>query len=152
METLLPPRFYTEGSHIVDVTCTDVDLDGWNDLVLSATRDYQGSRLVIWRNMGDGTGAFEDVTNEWAPNDWPEDWMFRAYVDDFNGDGWPDVFTSGYPVDKQKVYLNTGGNGFVTQESPNLFEELHIIDANNDGKTDLFTSNPEVPTTLYISN
>lgn len=136
--TLLPAEAYGPASSVVDAVCSDLDRDGWNDLIVSVTPEYTAGTFQIWRNRGDGTGALEDVTAAWAPNSWPTNWIPRVFVEDFNGDGWPDLFAYGHPTRNQRLYVNRGGGGFdeVVPPSPHL--DLRPVDADGDGRMDLY--------------
>lgn len=136
--TPLPTEAYGSGSSVVDVVCSDLDRDGWNDLVLSVTPEYTAGTFQIWRNRGDGTGTLEDVTAAWAPNSWPTSWIPRVFVEDFNGDGWPDLFTYGHPTLNQRLYVNRGGTGFDERQPPNSGLDLRPVDADGDGRMDLY--------------
>src|SRR5208282_4495842 len=74
------------------IACLDVDLDGWNDLVLSISPGGPGGGLLFWLNQQNGT--FADVTASRMPilptvsnpTSFP-----GLYVADFNHDGYPDI-------------------------------------------------------------
>jgi hypothetical protein len=161
--------------------CVAADLDGngTTDLVVT-TAGYDASRdaydALLWNN-GDGTfteGAWQAGIR--APG-----WHTGAAVADVNGDGRQDLFVAGYtdvndqlegsqagfPADhaamRDLLYLNVGGEG----EHPRFREvgrdvglEPHgldhglgaiFLDANVDGRLDLFVANDLDPNRLYLN-
>lgn len=134
MYTPLPEGPYSNTT-IVDVRCRDLDLDGWNDIVVSATENYERGQITLFQN--NKNGGFENITGSWLSNGWENGWIFRAFVADFNADGWLDIFPSGNP-DYQRIYYNNGGTGFTSSLPPADHLELYVIDANADGRSDLY--------------
>jgi hypothetical protein len=147
----LPAPIYGVGTNVVDIRCADFDNDGWNDLVLtviqkSPANSDAGGRTVFWRNNGNMT--FTDVTTTVAPSTWPgTTYPIKSYVRDFNGDGWPDVLTTGYGdpwngwwtsgQGGNAIFFNDGRGGFVRVAMENWWGPLWPIDVNGDGKLDL---------------
>jgi enediyne biosynthesis protein E4 len=109
-----------EGDHFIDITeaaglsgeahdgtsatWADLDCDGDLDLLVNNHReeDDLGQEMVAnemgpanpnqaWRNLGDGT--FESFTDE-LPAEWSEAFTFVSAVEDFTGDGIPDIYAA----------------------------------------------------------
>ncbi len=149
--------------------CAAADLngDGRTDIVLTTA---QGA-YVLW-NRG---GTFETTRlTTGAEND---SWYTGAAIADVNGDGRPDVFLSGYtdlrnPIPtslagfptnyaavRDLLYLNEGGSRFreagvaAGLESGILSHGLGalFLDANGDGRPDLYVANDEDPNQLYVN-
>ena len=131
---------------------TDVDRDGWPDLVVAG--DFGTSRL-FW-NQSDGT--FVDGT-ELAQIGGDENGMGLA-VGDYDGDGLPDLFftsiydgrvpaipNSGWGVSGNRLYRNLGGRAFEdTTDVANVRDGgwgwgAVFFDYDNDGDLDLAMTN-----------
>lgn len=133
----------------VEIRCADVDLDGWNDLVVSSNDNYVQPRISYWRNTHDRT--FEDLTSTHLPQEWPSlspgtVWVDELQVADLNGDGWPDLVGSGICVGT--IFVNMGSGRFAQQSNVlptrNLCDRAgqsnHLLlplDADRDGRNDL---------------
>lgn len=123
--------------NVVDARCSDVNLDGWQDLLLSVTYDssYSPARVELWINEGDL--AFRQATEEWIPNERTDGWVWTISLRDFNGDVWPD-FQLKYSGagGASPVYVNKGGTGFTVVDPGGTY--VVPVDADGDGRTDLF--------------
>ncbi len=139
----------------------DYDGDGLLDIYLisySQTPQPAGaSKLsdVLYRNNGDGT--FTDVT---AKAGIANSMLGMGLaVGDYNNDGWPDLYITGYGA--SKLYRNTGKGTFtdVTTQA-GVSNQLWgtssaFLDYDNDGYLDLFVCNyltydeKNLPCTLY---
>ena len=125
----------------------DYNGDGFMDIYLvsySQTPQPAGaSKLadVLYRNNGDGT--FTDVTERAGISN-----SMRGMglaVGDFNNDGWPDLYITGYGA--SKLYRNNGNGTFtdVTQhagvENSLWGTSAAFFDYDNDGYLDLYVCN-----------
>ncbi len=122
----------------------DYDNDGWMDIFLvnSGACDFwkpaKPVRNALYRNNRDGT--FTDVTKEAGV----AGTMFGMGVaaGDFDGDGWPDLYVTGYP--HCTLYRNNRNGTFtdVTRRAgvaaPNWCTSAIWFDYDNDGQLDLF--------------
>jgi hypothetical protein len=125
----------------------DYDNDGWLDiLVLTGSRfgDSPGDASNrLYKNNRDGT--FTDVTKEAGL--FRTGYWYGVTVGDYNNDGFPDIFISGYP--QNALYRNNGNGTFteVTKEAGLLCADRRFgsgctfVDYDRDGKLDLFVSN-----------
>lgn len=136
----------------------DFNLDGYPDLFVA------GPWPALYQN--EGNGRFRDVSALTSLGDlvpWP--YVFAAATEDFNQDGWPDLYLGRFML-QDMILLNRGGTEFVALDrdagldmvvgppasdkgfaDPGWVENtmgLGVGDFNNDGMPDVFigTGNP----------
>jgi len=117
----------------------DFNNDGWQDIYVS--KDREVNKNVLYRNNGDGT--FTDVS-EASNTDLYIDAM-SVTIDDYNNDGWLDIYVTNTP----------GGNAFLRNNGDETFTNIAItngtsfnsigwgavfLDAENDMDLDLYVS------------
>ncbi len=114
------------------IALTDVDGDGWTDLVIAGGTGVD--TLHIWRN--DRTGKLEHIRSLQAGP------IVQLAAADFDGDGDNDIVTiSGTAPDK--LWLNDGKGAFTatdlgwTSSGATAAAQLAVADLNNDGAPDL---------------
>ena len=114
------------------VAFVDFDLDGWLDLFVThylrydptkpcaqtsgrpdycGPEAYDGIASTLYRNRGDGT--FDDVTRA-AGIDSVARHGLGVIVDDFNGDGWPDVYVAN-DGHANSLWINQKNGKFVDE-------------------------------------
>jgi Na+-translocating ferredoxin:NAD+ oxidoreductase RnfD subunit len=146
-------------------TAADLDGDGHTDLVVSTTTGVD----VLWNT---GHGSFTQ-----APLPAPSGWFTGIAVADVNGDRRPDVFVAGYADPNEPVAgsiagfpTNLGGvrDLLFLNQADRRFREVGLdagleaasfrhglgaefIDANGDGRPDLYVANDEDPNDLYVN-
>jgi hypothetical protein len=158
---MLPADVFSTGQDI-EARCVDVDLDGWQDLVMLALdkpfTDANGPvqrRQLVWRNKGDGT--FEDVTAAWMPTLQNTGFMVNLRPVDLNKDGWMDLVLSGGESGADKGMLVNDGTKFVFTQVANQYgdtygEALFELDVNGDGKLDLYQPRTNYTPAIYVQN
>ena len=121
---------------------TDIDLDGWLDLVIgNEVADAEGRSLAVWMSNGDGT--FRDATVDVKAT---VTGVIKAVTaGDLDNDGFPDLYISRFG--RSNVLLhNVDGRYFVdlSQPSgttaPNRSFPAWIFDYDNDGWLDIGVS------------
>jgi enediyne biosynthesis protein E4 len=126
----------------------DYDNDGWMDIYLvnSGPSDFyhplgQSPRNALYRNNRDGT--FTDVTSKAGVGG--GNFGLGVAVGDYDADGFPDVYVTGYG--RNILYHNNGDGTFtdVTEiagvADPNWSTSAVWFDYDNDGRLDLFVCN-----------
>jgi hypothetical protein len=141
----------------------DLNGDGRTDLVVTTTSGVE----ILWNRGGTFSAASLPATG----------WYTGAAVADVNGDGRPDLFVAGYADPNQPVagsyagfptnltgvrdllFLNEGGGrfheaGVAAGLEATAFRHglgAEFMDANGDGRPDLYVANDEDPNDLYVN-
>jgi len=128
----------------------DYDQDGFLDAFFANSgatphfRPQAPPQPALYRNNGDGT--FADVTEKSGLGVGPGLFFFGVAVGDYDNDGYPDLYVSGYR--RSLLYHNTGKGGFedVTDKAGVANQGAWAtaagwFDHNRDGKLDLLVSN-----------
>src|SRR5690606_2698080 len=113
------PLFYEGGGH--GMQCVDMNNDGYPDILTSSG--------VIFIN--DGNGEFSTY---WNLDD-ADPYFFPIIVDDFNKDGYMDVFYAG--TGGLTVGFGNGSGNFVKSYYPWWFDDYISTDINSDGYPDI---------------
>ena len=138
------PDYYLPETTGAGCAFLDYDNDGWMDIYLvnSGACDFftpsKPLRNALYRNNRDGT--FTDVTlKAGVPGN---GYGMGVAVGDYNNDGYPDLFVTGY--NQSILYRNNGNGTFtdVTEKSgirtPGWASSAVWFDYDNDGRLDLF--------------
>ena len=132
----------------------DYDRDGRLDIYLVNGWRLDGSTILergrnaLYKGMPDGT--FKDVTDE-AGVAGEGEWGSGAFVADYDGDGWPDIFVTNFG--KNVLYRNLGNGRFrnvaadVGLESPGWNTGAAFFDSDGDGDLDVYIAS-YIDTTL----
>jgi hypothetical protein len=133
-----------------EFTPVDLDADGFLDLVTVNDGEQRGYGLAehVFRN--DGSGGFEDVTDEWWPEDANEGWDDNAVVAlDVESDGDAD-FLIGSLDGWDRLLVNDGAGGLTLQEPVFDGEEsagtlgFAVADLDGDARPDVVDAQGEV--------
>lgn len=152
--------------YVKSVISADYDNDGWPDILLTIG-GREGGQCVLFHNNHDGT--FTNVAEKagiTAPKH-----SFSSFFFDYDNDGWPDLFITGYKVDgvedvaadylglpttaeRSHLYHNNR-NGTFTDVTKQMHLDKVILgmginfgDLDNDGFPDFYvgTGNPDLMT------
>jgi hypothetical protein len=108
----------------------DLNRDGKLDLVLSIHSMKARNRVFINDGLKDGIPQFRDVTNEVGLSDMVPVRCPHVEVQDFDNDGWPDIYMSAVVLNDGKVtpliYRNTG----VKDGLPRFVPSFDVKNAN----------------------
>jgi len=149
-----PPQGTFTGAAVADY-----DRDGWLDIYFCLYVYYQGADQYkypspyyaaengppnfMMRNHRDGT--FRDVTAETGLNQNNTRYSFCCAWNDFNGDGWPDLYVVN-DFGKKNLYRNNGNGTFTDIASQTGVEDVGAgmsvccFDYDNDGASDLYVA------------
>jgi hypothetical protein len=132
-----------QNRYAMTATVTDFDNDGWPDIYVAC----DSTASILYRNKGDGT--FNDVALE-TGSAYNEDGQPQAgmgvAVNDYNGDGFPDIFKTHFADDLPALYKNMGRGFFEDASRAAGFDHTKyiqwgtgLVDLDNDGWPDIFT-------------
>ena len=138
----------------------DYDRDGWLDIYFCLYAYYQGTDQYkyplpyydanngppnfLMRNNRDGT--FSDVTQQSGLNQNNTRYSFCCGWNDYNGDGWPDLYVVN-DFGRKSLYRNNGDGTFVDVATEMGVEDIGAgmsvcwLDFDNDGVEDLYVAN-----------
>jgi len=138
----------------------DYDRDGWLDIYFCLYAYYRGTDQYkypvpyyaaengppnfMMRNNGDGT--FRDVTAETGLNRNNTRFSFCCGWNDYNGDGWPDLYVAN-DFGRKNLYRNNADGTFTDVAVQERVEDVGAgmsvswLDFNNDGASDLYVAN-----------
>jgi ASPIC and UnbV/FG-GAP-like repeat len=158
------------GGMIKGAAADDYDKDGWQDLFVSV----MGKPNHLFRNIG-ATGRipkFVDVSKEAGVQE-PIN-SFTCWFFDYNNDGWPDIFVSGYWAtmpnivreylgekdqakgDRPRLYRNNGDGTFTDVSHEMHLDKLLLTmganfgDLDNDGWLDFYLGTGAAPLTYIV--
>jgi len=151
---LLPPsglKFQTSRHAIGGVSASDVNGDGWDDLVFCG-----GGELELYVNEGDG--SFRKATEEWGLSGIRQ--ATATLLVDLDNDGDADLYV-GVFFGSNRLFRNDGNSFVEVTAGSGLAEDdltscLCALDANGDGLLDLYVgrfldSRKEVPRMIHYT-
>lgn len=137
----LSERYNTDGQGAATKTkITDLNQDGWNDIV---TQNFGTDNISIL--LGTGNGKFAQAKNQ------PIGFRPKHFeIGDFNGDGFPDAVTisaTAVPtsfLDTIRLTLGKGDGTFIAPMNLGInltSNAFAVADINSDGKDDIVSAN-----------
>jgi hypothetical protein len=147
----IPPKPWAPTANGLAVTPVELNGDGHTDLLAAFTKQdpfYVGRWVQVLINNGDGT--FRDETATRLPqSDNSLGWPYSIYVADLNRDKKPDIEVSAYPNRDAtpSFYINKGAGTFAplarSAFSTPPAAMFALLDANRDGRLDVFSAEPQ---------
>ena len=159
---LKPDAFHFAGEPqgtFTGAAVADYDRDGWLDIYFCLYIYYQGTDQYrypapyydanngppnfMFRNNRDG--SFRDVTKETKLDQNNTRFSFCCGWNDYNGDGWPDLYVVN-DFGRKNLYRNNGNGTFTDVAAETGVEDVGAgmsvcwLDADNDGKQDLYVA------------
>ena len=131
----------------------DLNRDGRLDLVITAHHERGRIRLLLGGDLKDGIPQFRDVTKEAGLADIVPTKIPHVEFQDFDNDGWPDLYVSAGWVENGKVtpliYRHVGLKDGIPRFEPNRPIQGPMVyypagpsgDYDNDGRLDIFLIN-----------
>ena len=132
----------------------DLNRDGKLDLVLTIHHSKARNKVFINDGLKDGIPQFRDVTKEAGLGDIVPVKCPHVEIQDFDNDGWPDIYTSAAWIDDKGnitplVYRNLGVKDGLPRFAPQRKIEGPMVyypagpsgDYDNDGRLDIFLIN-----------
>jgi hypothetical protein len=158
------------GGMIKGATADDYDNDGWQDLYVSV----MGKPNHLFRNIGakGKIPKFVDVTQQAGVGE--PNMSFTCWFFDYNNDGWPDIFVSGYWAtipnivreylgekdqakgDRPRLYRNNRDGTFTDVSHEMHLDRLLLTmganfgDLDNDGWLDFYLGTGAAPLTNIV--
>lgn len=131
----------------------DGDLDAY--LLNHSTEDFQNFDATFVKKMEDpdagdqllrnDNGQFIDITREAGIKNNPLGFGLGVAIEDFNNDGWPDLYISNDYIEEDYLYINQQ-NGTFKERIKEQVRHIshfsmgnHAADINNDGFADIIT-------------
>lgn len=146
----------TLGVHIYGQSWGDYDKDGLLDVYLCTYNSNNNIRNYLLHNNGDGT--FTDVALAAGVNDGLR-LTFQSVWQDFNMDGWPDLYVINDFGQGNELYLNNGDGTFTAGAAAAVImgDNLQpmsnsVSDFENDGDWDIYVSNAFDGNVLFVND
>ncbi|WP_255216556.1 CRTAC1 family protein [Pseudenhygromyxa sp. WMMC2535] len=141
-----------EGTSINDhsrLAFVDIDGDGWDDLVAHSLYPNAQNGVpfehLVFRNLGDGSGSFEDFSDASGLREVQAGFFAFADVDnDGDQDAFAGLDLNDYDSYTSSIWLNDGAGHFSelpgagVEDAPALAANAVFADFNGDGIVDLF--------------
>lgn len=137
----------------------DFDGDGWVDIYL--VNDSNSDADIYYRNNHPGNvfASFIDETAARVPSGGNLGASCSGVAEDFNGDGFIDVYAGNYPFDSQDRMIFNDGLGVFSQVTnthvpadSDYTVDIASGDMNGDGRLDLLIGNEHDPLYIYYNN
>jgi hypothetical protein len=142
--SVMPDRSGGPAAGTLGICAEDFNNDGWIDLLMTITNNYQAPVLQLL--MNNENGSFHDASHQ-IPQSWPSassndgSWVRWTLPGDFNNDGWLDFLAVGQGLSPTRLYYNTGNAHFldVTAYANFGLDTLAwaVGDFTSDGRTDI---------------
>ena len=135
----MPSKPFAESDIALDIDATDIDSDGYQDLLMVFTKgSYTGRHIQVLINKGDGT--FVDETSTRITQTYDDGWLRYLQLLDLNYDGHVDFVATQMDGPGPVFYLNKGHGVFGEWDHGLDLYTFDFLDIDRDGWRDILNS------------
>jgi hypothetical protein len=135
----IPPKPFAETDVALDIDATDINSDGYQDLLMLFTKEsYTGRYIQVLTNKGDGT--FVDETSTRISQTYDDGWLSYLQLLDLNYDGHVDLVAQRMAGPGPMFYLNNGHGAFREWDHGLDLANFVFLDIDRDGWRDILNS------------
>ena len=139
LSNAMPSKPFAASDVALDIDATDINSDGYQDLLMVFTREsYIGRYIQVLINNGDGT--FVDETSTRISQTYDDGWLRYLQLLDLNYDGYVDLVAQRMAGPGPMFYLNNGQGAFREWDHGLDLANFEFLDIDRDGWRDILNS------------
>ncbi len=149
MDAELPPSPLGPNDSVPDIKASDINGDGYLDLLIVQTRNtYIGRHIQVLINNGDGT--FRDETAERLPQKYYDGWLRFVDLVDLDRDENLDIVASQMIEPGPVFYINDGQGNFAEWDPRVDLYNFTFLDIDRDGDLDILNAGDAEPSMGWL--
>ena len=139
LSSAMPSKPFAESDVALGIDATDINNDGYQDLLMVFTREsYIGRYIQVLINNGDGT--FVDETSTRISQTYDDGWLRYLQLLDLNYDGYVDLVAQRMAGPGPMFYLNNAHGAFSEWGHGLDLANFDFLDIDRDGRWDVLNS------------